>query len=125
MKKIFFFILLTSFKTFAQNEKNLNTAIRNKVLFKKNQPTVVYTKTLAIGPNPASTGEPLSVYLGDLPESGATLFFYDQQGKILQQFSFSQGQSMYLLPLELAAGVYHLVLRSGEKILDKERLVVR
>ncbi|MEY3577898.1 MAG: hypothetical protein RL394_1483, partial [Bacteroidota bacterium] len=29
--------------TFVQNEKNLNTAIRNKVLFKKNQPTVVYT----------------------------------------------------------------------------------
>ncbi|MBU2019010.1 MAG: PKD domain-containing protein [Bacteroidetes bacterium] len=89
------------------------------------EPTVVYTKTLAIGPNPASTGEPLSAYLGDLPEGGATLFFYDQNGKILQQFSFPQGQSMYLLPLELAAGVYQLVLRSGEKILDKERLVVR
>lgn len=29
--------------TFVQNEKILNTAIRNKVLFKKNQPTVVYT----------------------------------------------------------------------------------
>jgi len=29
--------------TFVQNEKILNTAIRNKILFKKNQPTVVYT----------------------------------------------------------------------------------
>ena len=28
---------------FVENEKNLNTAIRNKILFKKNQPTVVYT----------------------------------------------------------------------------------
>ena len=29
--------------SFVQNEKILNTAIRNKILFKKNQPTVVYT----------------------------------------------------------------------------------
>lgn len=29
--------------SFVQKEKNLNSAIRNKILFKKNQPTVVYT----------------------------------------------------------------------------------
>lgn len=88
-------------------------------------PTVVYTQTMAIGPNPVSAGEPLSIYLGDLPENGATLAIYDQNGKMLREVYFPSGQSMYLLPLDFASGVYELVLSNGTKELDKERLVVR
>lgn len=88
-------------------------------------PTVVYTKTLAIAPNPTIEGEPLSVYLGDLPDGGATLVFMDQNGKQIQKFYFPSGQSMYMLPLSLAAGVYELVLMANGDVLDKERLVVR
>ncbi|MCT4560484.1 MAG: hypothetical protein N4A41_03825 [Crocinitomicaceae bacterium] len=88
-------------------------------------PTVVYTKTLAIAPNPSIEGEPLSVYLGDLPDSGATLVFMEQNGKQIQKFYFPSGQSMYMLPLSLAAGVYELLLLSNGEVLDKERLVVR
>jgi len=53
-------ILLSNLRkdpAFVQNEKNLNTSIRNKILFRKNQPTVVYTIPVVfhiVNSNPAS-----------------------------------------------------------------------
>lgn len=89
------------------------------------QPSIAYTKTIVIAPNPTIPGKPVSIYLGDIPVGGVNLIVKDQKGREVQKFFFPAGQTSYLIPLNLAAGIYDLCLYSKGKFLEHERLVVR
>jgi PKD repeat protein len=79
---------------------------------------------MALGPNPVKSGETIAVYVGKLPGADATLSFHDQAGKLVLKHNISQGNSTNIFVLPFSTGVYHVVLKDNEKVLETEKVVV-
>ncbi len=73
------------------------------------------------GPNPVS--QMLNIFVGKEISDGRFVI-YDSLGKIVQEFSFTEGDITYMWDLEsLAKGTYFLSLEQGDEKLQVERII--
>ena len=79
---------------------------------------------LTIYPNPIIEGESIAFYVGSIPEEGVTFNIVDEVGKIIYEFQNIQGESTYILPQHLSKGMYFATLRTSQKTLESEKIIV-
>ncbi len=78
---------------------------------------------LILGPSP-TTG-PLNVYLKPLEDPNLELLVHDMTGRVIHSISQAQTDITYMMDLSnQAEGVYLVTLRSEEKVLQMEKVVV-
>lgn len=80
---------------------------------------------LTVYPNPVSSGESLSVYIGDLPNSKSYFEFVNTAGQIIFQQSLSMPQTAYLIQLPiLESAVYFARIRSENEVVEVEKIII-
>ncbi|MCJ8291089.1 MAG: T9SS type A sorting domain-containing protein [Crocinitomicaceae bacterium] len=79
---------------------------------------------LTLYPNPISTGNSLSFYIGNIPAGTHYVNVSNTLGQRVDRFRIEEGNTNYLYPLDYAAGMYHFTLQNESEILEYEKLIV-
>ncbi|PHR22832.1 MAG: hypothetical protein COA38_17555, partial [Fluviicola sp.] len=79
---------------------------------------------LTLYPNPISTGNSLSFYIGNIPVGTHYVNVSNTLGQRVDRFRIEEGNTNYLYPLDYAAGMYHFTLQNESEILEYEKLIV-
>ena len=79
-------------------------------------------KHIQLFPNPAKSGNRVTLVLSFVPESGMTVEIVNMLGVVVKRERLTQSQMD--LPVDLAPGVYHIKVVCNEKQLCSEKLVL-
>ncbi len=87
----------------------------------------VFNSHFIIGPNPAN--DFINIYFGPsptLPQGKGVVFeIHDVQGKLVYSFVPTTTETTYMMSTEiLAAGMYVISLRNGDKVLQQQKVIV-
>lgn len=79
---------------------------------------------LTLYPNPIAEGESIAFYIGAIPNENVSFCIVNEAGKIVYDAKTVQGESTYILPQHLSAGVYFAALKTSGKTLETEKIIV-
>lgn len=80
---------------------------------------------LTLFPNPVASGESLAFYVGAIPEGNTFVEITNELGEIVFKGSINGENTTYIVPVDIAVGVYFVSLLSYGERLEVEKLVVR
>lgn len=80
---------------------------------------------LTLYPNPCLQGENLGVFVGGISDESTTLEIFDFNGKVVFSELIPKGNSNYLIPIKFSVGYYLIALKTNNKIVETEKLLVR
>ena len=78
-----------------------------------------------INPNPVSSSEMLSVFVGKLPRASAQLQLISEDGKEIATYSVPKSEITLTIPPIAAKGIYFVRLLSEGKLMQIEKLIVQ
>ena len=79
-----------------------------------------------IFPNPIFAGSGLFVYLNDLDHTQNDVFvdIYSGEGKRVKTIQIVAQEGVYQIDKSISQGNYYAVLRKGETVLEREKLII-
>jgi flagellar hook assembly protein FlgD len=86
----------------------------------------VGTLTCSTCPNPIFAGSGLFVYLNDLDHNQNDVFvdIYSGEGKRVKTIQIVAKEGVYQIDKSISEGNYYAVLRKGDNVLEREKLVI-
>jgi hypothetical protein len=79
---------------------------------------------LTFYPNPSKAGESIAFYVGNIPDEEVRFELVNELGEMVFSGIIPQKESTYILPIQLAHGMYFGALQTISKRLETEKLVI-